>query len=90
MNRSGSKLAALLTGLFVIIAMSGCSQNGDGAAQQAATQSDTAVHEAETAAGAVTEVMARGEAVYNANCAACHQPTGQGLPGAFPPLAQSD
>ncbi|MDX1626827.1 MAG: cytochrome D1 domain-containing protein, partial [Wenzhouxiangellaceae bacterium] len=27
------------------------------------------------------------EALYQANCAACHQPSGKGLPGAFPPLA---
>ena len=31
-----------------------------------------------------------GEATFPANCAACHQPTGKGLPGAFPPLADSD
>ena len=31
-----------------------------------------------------------GEATFLANCAACHQPTGKGLPGAFPPLADSD
>ncbi|MCB1606086.1 MAG: c-type cytochrome, partial [Xanthomonadales bacterium] len=31
-----------------------------------------------------------GQAAYLANCAACHQPTGVGLPGAFPPLAGSD
>lgn len=30
---------------------------------------------------------ATGKAVYQANCAACHQATGQGIPGAFPPLA---
>jgi len=35
------------------------------------------------------ELMAKGEAVYNANCAACHQASGQGLAGAFPPLAGS-
>jgi nitrite reductase (NO-forming)/hydroxylamine reductase len=34
--------------------------------------------------------MQAGEAVFLANCAACHQPTGVGLPGAFPPLAGSD
>jgi mono/diheme cytochrome c family protein len=28
-----------------------------------------------------------GEAVYSANCVACHQATGQGLPNVFPPLA---
>jgi mono/diheme cytochrome c family protein len=32
---------------------------------------------------------ARGAALYATNCAACHQPTGRGLPGVFPPLAGS-
>jgi len=31
-----------------------------------------------------------GEAAFKANCAACHQPDGKGLAGAFPPLASSD
>ena len=30
---------------------------------------------------------ARGSALYSVNCAACHQPTGRGLAGVFPPLA---
>lgn len=30
--------------------------------------------------------IAHGEAVFTANCAACHQASGEGLPGAFPPL----
>jgi cytochrome c oxidase cbb3-type subunit II len=29
---------------------------------------------------------AHGETVFTANCAACHQASGEGLPGAFPPL----
>ena len=33
------------------------------------------------------ELMAKGEGVYGTNCAACHQASGQGLPGAFPALA---
>ncbi|MCL4720447.1 MAG: nitrite reductase [Gammaproteobacteria bacterium] len=32
----------------------------------------------------------KGKELYLANCAACHQPDGQGLKGAFPPLAASD
>jgi cytochrome c oxidase subunit 2 len=32
------------------------------------------------------ELKAKGEQVYAANCAACHQPTGKGLPPTFPPL----
>ena len=35
----------------------------------------------------VAELVARGEKIYNGNCAACHQPTGKGVPGAFPALA---
>jgi mono/diheme cytochrome c family protein len=31
-----------------------------------------------------------GKGVYSANCAACHQASGQGVPGAFPPLVGSD
>jgi len=32
------------------------------------------------------ELVARGEKVYTANCAACHQANGKGVPPAFPPL----
>ncbi|MEJ2141552.1 MAG: cytochrome c oxidase subunit II [Gammaproteobacteria bacterium] len=35
------------------------------------------------------ELMAKGEAVYTANCAACHQANGAGIPGVFPALAGS-
>jgi len=35
------------------------------------------------------ELMAKGEQVYNTNCAACHQAAGQGVPPAFPALAGS-
>jgi cytochrome c oxidase subunit II len=35
------------------------------------------------------ELVARGEKVYTANCVACHQATGKGVPGAFPALAGS-
>lgn len=31
-----------------------------------------------------------GKNIYQQNCAACHQPDGKGIPGAFPPLANSD
>jgi mono/diheme cytochrome c family protein len=33
--------------------------------------------------------MKRGEDVYSANCATCHQPAGDGVEGAFPPLANT-
>ena len=33
---------------------------------------------------------ADGKAVYTKNCSSCHQATGQGLTGTFPPLAKND
>lgn len=36
------------------------------------------------------EQMVRGEEVYNKNCAACHQPNGQGIPPAFPSLVGTE
>jgi cytochrome c oxidase cbb3-type subunit 2 len=33
---------------------------------------------------------AQGKALFTANCAACHQAGGEGLPGAFPPLKGND
>ncbi|HEA17543.1 MAG: cytochrome c oxidase subunit II [Pseudoalteromonas prydzensis] len=35
------------------------------------------------------ELMTLGEQVYMASCAACHQPTGMGLPGVFPAVKGS-
>ena len=51
--------------------------------------------EAKAAAGGVDrtwskdELVAKGKAVYEKVCAACHQPDGKGLPPAFPALAGS-
>jgi nitrite reductase (NO-forming) len=47
---------------------------------------------AETSAKTLTkdEQIAQGKNVFEANCSACHQPNGEGIPNAFPPLAKSD
>jgi nitrite reductase (NO-forming) len=37
-----------------------------------------------------SERLKFGEVTYKQNCMACHQAEGQGIPGAFPPLAKSD
>jgi mono/diheme cytochrome c family protein len=53
--------------------------------------------ETNKAAGAGAEVAAKeetladqGKKIYAANCVACHQPTGLGVPNAFPPLSGSE
>jgi nitrite reductase (NO-forming)/hydroxylamine reductase len=70
--------------------LSACAQEASDAPKAA---SDTAVHAAEVAganAPTMEERMANGERLYVAQCAACHQANGNGLTGAFPPLAESD
>jgi mono/diheme cytochrome c family protein len=37
-----------------------------------------------------TEKIELGRRLFTTICSACHQPTGQGIPGRFPPLAGSD
>ncbi len=58
-------------------------------AQWAADQKAGAAAEAAAASQTWTkdDLMAKGETVYNTNCAACHQVNGQGIPGVFPPIA---
>ncbi len=51
---------------------------------------DAAVHAAETATASKDALMESGAGLYATHCAACHQANGQGLTGAFPPLAESD
>ena len=34
--------------------------------------------------------IAAGELLFKGTCSVCHQPTGQGIPNVFPPLAKSD
>lgn len=40
--------------------------------------------------GADPTQMAKGKKVYLEYCKTCHQPNGQGMPGVYPPLANSD
>ena|ERR1044071_4589366 len=42
------------------------------------------------AAKSKTEKIELGKKLFTSICSACHQPTGQGLPNVFPPLAGSD
>jgi nitrite reductase (NO-forming) len=43
-----------------------------------------------TAAKTVPEQIKSGKELFGRTCFACHQPEGQGVPNAFPPLAKSD
>jgi len=43
-----------------------------------------------TVAKSLPEQIKSGKAIFGTTCFACHQSEGQGVPGAFPPLAKSD
>jgi len=45
---------------------------------------------ADTAAKVAVDPLVEGKRIYGANCAACHQATGLGVPGAFPPVVGSE
>ena len=55
-------------------------------AQKSASDADAA---AANKQWSQSDLMARGEKVYNANCAACHQANGEGVPGVFPAMKGS-
>jgi len=82
MNKLSPTCLIALSGLFLITA---CGAE-DGIDPNAPLE-----HQAEVKlAQADTGASGPGVDLYQNNCGACHQPNGQGLPGAFPPLADSD
>ena len=58
----------------------------EGGAVQSIAQDESPVIKAKDK----TERVLFGQRIYEQNCLACHQANGQGVPGAFPPLAGSD
>jgi len=56
----------------------------------AARQKGIAASAAAQASAAVSNPVEAGKNVYAKNCVGCHQATGQGIPGAFPPLVGSE
>jgi cytochrome c oxidase subunit 2 len=58
----------------------------EAAPPQVAAAAPAAVAEDPNKKWTAEELKTLGEKVYAANCAACHQPTGKGMPPAFPPL----
>ena len=48
---------------------------------------EAAVQATASASYSETQLIGRGRQIFQNNCAACHQSSGLGLPGAFPPIA---
>jgi mono/diheme cytochrome c family protein len=79
----------LLLTVLLAVFLSACTEEKTGAPPQD-VGSTVAANPVEASAGSFEERMAKGRKLYSAHCAACHQANGQGLAGAFPPLAESD
>jgi len=73
----------LLLGVFLAVSLGSCMKEETAAPEQVVVPSATSTRTLE-------ERIASGGKLYSAHCAACHQANGQGLAGAFPPLAESD
>ena len=79
---------ALMLGLVFAVGCGG----GDSAADDAGEDAGEAAAVAAVAAVPVADAGAQeseGERVYGSTCVTCHQANGEGLQGAFPPLAGS-
>lgn len=61
--------------LLLVFAISACQSDEQGTSTDSAT---------------TAEMTQLGEQVYRTYCGTCHQADGQGIPGAFPPLAETE
>ena len=82
------KLSLLLAATVMGLSLGACSK--EAADESAAAAGDTAVHTAEVAVATAGELMTKGEGVLTPTAPRVTSQTGQGLAGAFPPLAGSD
>lgn len=64
--------------------------NALGTAAPPAAAPAPAAPAADTSNATASAGGADGQAVYGRTCVTCHQANGQGMPGAFPPLADSE
>jgi len=86
---NGQKYLAMV--LTMALSVSACGQDNE-ATPNARQNSDpaVAVHAAEASSVSLEERIETGRGIFANHCAACHQVNGQGLAGAFPPVADSD
>jgi mono/diheme cytochrome c family protein len=86
-NRPVPRLVLLVVSALVIWAVSYIFLNGGNDAPELGDQRTYSTLEGKPAAAGGA---ADGAQIYTANCVACHQASGAGLPGVFPPLGRSE
>jgi mono/diheme cytochrome c family protein len=86
------KKMRLATALALVAATAACSHASQSSTTSTSTTSATtapmaAAASPSAAATTVAAMPSNGASVYATNCSSCHQASGQGVPGTFPPLA---
>jgi nitrite reductase (NO-forming) len=91
-KKSLSLMSAITIGILLFFAScGGGTPKEDNSKKSEAVEeaTETATEEA-TESADVDEKHAAGKKIYDTKCVVCHQADAKGLPGAFPPLAESD
>lgn len=78
-----------LIGVAIAVVLNGCAKEETTATTRVGESVATG-QAADAGVGTLESRLMNGGKLYAAHCAACHQADGQGLTGAFPPLADSD
>jgi mono/diheme cytochrome c family protein len=89
-NRPVPKLVLLVVSVVLIWAVSYIVTTQGNDAPELGDHRTLSTLEGKAAGAGAAGSSADGAQIYAANCVACHQATGAGLPGVFPPLAGSE
>jgi mono/diheme cytochrome c family protein len=76
-----------LAALALICALAACAKSGENTSSSASAAANAAATSAATAVAQNGAAASDGASVFQTNCSSCHQPTGEGIAGTFPPLA---
>ena len=77
-----------VSSLVILYSCGGTSENKDGATEEPAAVNEDAVQEEVNAIATLD--LTKGKELYDLKCKVCHQENGEGMSGAFPPLAKAD
>jgi len=80
-------LSMVLAGCALGLLVAGCGGGSSSSTTTTTTTTTASAAPAATAGAMSAAAPGDGAKVYDTNCSSCHGATGQGQPGAFPPLA---
>lgn len=77
-------------GLSLALALTGCQPEGEKPTTAESPAAPAAEASPAAPAAGAADLKAKGEQLYTANCASCHQASGEGMAGTFPPLVGAE